>query len=249
MKRIGFCALALLLACGVQANWIWPFGSSDDGRPRLSELMEQASLLIDEASDLATDGKVSEAVEKYRAALVELDRVERENPDRAATSEFASLRNKRAYVNAAIDSMLLSQVKSNAKVVAVSDTTGLEKKLSTEREKARKARRDQVVRAISGGDYAAAERAISEMLVEKPNGATPLNLRAMMEVRQGKFREAERTLDQAIMSNPRSYHAYYNMADLIIKMNPSGKIAAKRYYDTGRAMGGPVDEKLEAALK
>ena len=143
----------------------------------------------------------------------------------------------------------LSVINAGTETYSIFKMTGLEKKLSTEREKARKARRDQVVRAISGGDYAAAERVISEMLVEKPNGATPLNLRAMMEARQGKFREAERTLDQAIMSNPRSYHAYYNMADLIIKMNPSGKIAAKRYYDTGRAMGGPVDEKLEAALK
>ena len=36
--------------------------------------MEPASVMIDEAYDLADDGKTSEAVEKYRAALAELDR-------------------------------------------------------------------------------------------------------------------------------------------------------------------------------
>ena len=92
--------------------------------------MEPATALIDEASDLAGDGKSVESVEKYREALKELDRIERENPERAATSEFATLRNKRAYVNAAIDSLLLGQVKSNAKAVAVSDTTELERKLA-----------------------------------------------------------------------------------------------------------------------
>ena len=71
--------------------------------------MEPATELIDEASDLAADGKIDESVEKYRKALDEIDRIERENPERAKSTEFATLRNKRAYVNAAIDSMLLSQ--------------------------------------------------------------------------------------------------------------------------------------------
>lgn len=301
MRKIGFCSLMLMLACSIQASWYWPFGSDESSdRVRLSELMEPASLLIDDAADFATDGKVKEAVEKYRAALAELDRIEMENPERAATAEFATLRNKRAYVNAAIDSLLLSQVKSNAKVVAVSDTTALEKKLAEERatikgegikgeekgekvkgedavkgesakgeevegEKVKKTvkkavkktvkakrkltKREQVMQDIVEGDFAAAELLIDEMLVEKPNGAMALNLKAALQVKQGRYKEAERTLDQAIMSNPRSYYAYYNMADLILKMNPSGKIAAKRYYETGRAMGGPVDEKLEGAFK
>ena len=136
MRRFALFALLVALALGVQASWYWPFGSEvgDESEvPRISELMEPASLLIDEASDLAAEGKTDESVEKYRAALTELDRIEQENPERAKTSEFATLRNKRAYVNAAIDSMLLGQVKSNARVVAVSDTTELEKKLAEER--------------------------------------------------------------------------------------------------------------------
>lgn len=285
-------AFVLTIACGVRASWYWPFGSDDDvdGKkpPRLSELMEPASLLIDEASDLAGDGKIDEAVEKYRKALTELDRIEQENPDRVKAPEFATLRNKRAYVNAAIDSMLLSQIRENAKSVAVSDTTELEQKLAEERgqkkvekvEKGEKVegswssassqpsqlsqppkpsqpsqpskprtKRQQAMVDIANGDFAAAEILIKEMLAAKPNGASALNLKATMESRQGKFKEAERTLDQAIRSNPRNYYAYYNMAILMLQVNPDNKSAARRYYETGRTYGGPKDEKLEALVK
>ena len=270
----------LVLACGVQASWYWPFGSDDmsEDAPRISELMEPATGLIDEASDLAADGKVDESVEKYRKALDELDRIERENPERSKSAEFATLRNKRAYVNAAIDSMLLSQVKQNARVVAVSDTTELEKRLAEEKgekkvkvegegEQRKKAsavhlesspspqparpatKRDQAIADIANGDYAAAELLINEMLEAKPNGAMALNLRAAMEMKQGRFDVAEATLDQAIMSNPRSHFAYYNLAILLLQKDAGNKAVAKRYYETGRAMGGPEDAVLEALIK
>ena len=275
MRGFALFALLVVLALGVQASWYWPFGSDDDNDPevpRISELMEPASLLIDEASDLAAEGKTSESVEKYRAALMELDRVEQENPERAKTSEFATLRNKRAYVNAAIDSMLLGQVKSNARVVAVSDTTELEKKLAEERgerietnstvrlrpspsplpasKPARpQTKREQAMDAIERGDYAAAERLIGEMLAAKPNGAMALNLKAALEMKRGNFAAAEAALDQAVMSNPRNYSAYYNTAVLLLQKGEGNESSAKRYYETGRAMGGPENPTLEALLK
>ena len=259
MRKIAVIFCALVLAGGVQASWYWPFGSDEgpDASPRrISELMEPATKLIDEASDFAADGKVDESVEAYRKALMELDRIERENPERAKGSEFATLRNKRAYVNAAIDSMLLGQVKRNAKAVAVSDTTELERKLAEERGEKPKSevvveeksesevvdvqrnvknsavrlptttetkpapkpatKREQAMDAIASGDYATAEALINEMLAAKPNGAMALNLRAAMEMKQGRFDVAEDTLDQAIMSNPRNYSAYYNLAMLLM---------------------------------
>ena len=287
MRRIALFSVAISLACGVQASWYWPFGSDDvdTSAPRISELMEPASELIDEASDLAADGKVDESVEKYRKALDELDRIERENPERAKSTEFATLRNKRAYVNAAIDSMLLSQVKQNAKAVAVSDTTELEAKLAEERGE-RKAKekdedqgakksavrlgsspspssssrpakpamkpatkREQAIEDIANGDFAAAEIFIRESLAAKPNNAMALNLKAAMEMKQGNLDEAERTLDQAVMTNPKNPSAYYNLALLSLQRDPENKSVAKRYYETGRAMGGAADPQLEALLR
>ena len=282
MRGFTLFSFILVLACGLQASWYWPFGSDDvsEDAPRISELMEPATELIDEASDLAADGKVDESVEKYRKALYELDRIERENPERAKSAEFATLRNKRAYVNAAIDSMLLSQVKQNAKVVAVSDTTELEKKLAEERGEKSKSKsaavveqgrvtnstvrlkptttakpaakpvnkRDQAIADIANGDYAAAELLIKEMLEAKPDGAMALNLKAALEMKQGNFKEAERTLDRAISSNPRNPSAYYNLALLSLQKD-GNKPVAKRYYETGRAMGGASDPQLEALFK
>ena len=293
MRKIAVIFCVLVLAGGVQASWYWPFGSDEgpeESPRRISELMEPATKLIDEASDFASDGKVDESVEAYRKALMELDRIERENPERAKSSEFATLRNKRAYVNAAIDSMLLGQVKRNAKAVAVSDTTELERKLAEERGDKPKSevvveeksesevvgvqrngknstvrlpttttteptapkpatKREQAMDAIASGDYATAESLINEMLAAKPNGAMALNLRAAMEMKQGRFDVAEATLDQAIMSNPRSHFAYYNLAMLLLQKDAGNKAVAKRYYETGRAMGGPEDAVLEALIK
>ena len=281
MRKFAVIFSVLAFACGARASWYWPFESEEDGEEpkRISELMEPASKLIDDASDFASDGKISESVETYRKALLELDRIELENPERAKGTEFATVRNKRAYVNAAIDAMLLSQVKQNARVVAVSDTTELERKLAAEREAKSKpkaevvqrketnsvvriaaapaakppakpaTKREQAIADIASGDYAAAELAIREMLAEKPNGAMALNLKAAMEMKQGRLDQAEKTLDQAITSNPRSYSAYYNMAMLMLQKGAGNKSSAKRYYETGRTVGGPENAELEAMLK
>lgn len=309
------------------ASWYWPFGSDEKDPPRLSELMEKTSLLIDEASDLASEGKVSESVAKYREALDELERVVAENPDRVNKPEFATVKTKRAYITAAIDSMLLSQARQNARAVAVSDTTELERKLAIERGEAvepipepkvtepkaearqveelpevqeaildekvaakaklrkekKKAKakkelapkkevapkkkatskksakpkqdkptltpREQAIEAIEKGDFAAADLYISKLLDETPNNAMALNLRAVKEQAEGDAAKAEATLDQAIQSNPRDYHAYYNMAMLFLETNPGKRDAARRYYQTGRTFGGPEDPELEAQLK
>lgn len=248
MKRICVLFLLATLVGSVSASWYWPFGSDDEEVkvPRLSELMEPASVLIDEASDLAEDGQATEAVAKYRAALVELDRIEAENRERAKSPEFATLRNKRAYVNAAIDSLLMGQVRSNAKVVSVTDTTELEKKLAKERSESR---RETAMRLIEQGDFIASDRVIGEILSENPTSAMALNLKAALETRRGRFAEAQAALNKAIETNGRSYFAYYNMAELVLMMNAEDKAKARYYYETGRTYGGPVDLKLEALFR
>ena len=293
MVRFGAFAVAATLSLGALGSWYWPFGSDDEEViPRISELMEPASTNIDAATDFEFDGKFDEAIAGYEAALRELDKVEAEYPDQMDKPEFTTVKTKRAYVRAKIDTLKFLQVKENSKAVAVSDTTELEKKLAAEKAAAAKAatpepepeaekpapepekpsvekpapapakpaskkpspakalsRQQRIAKAIADGDYAAADADIAETLRTKPNDAAALNLRAMMESAQGKYRYAEHTLDQAIQSNPKSYHAYYNMARLILKAYPDNKDGARRYYETGRAMGGPRNAALEEAVK
>jgi predicted Zn-dependent protease len=89
---------------------------------------------------------------------------------------------------------------------------------------------------------------VRELLVAKPNDAVALNLRAAVEIAMNRTKNAETILDQAIMHNPRSYYAYYNMARLKLRTKGNEE-SARRYYETGRAMGGPVDASLEVLLK
>ena len=293
MVRFGAFAVAATLSLGALGSWYWPFGSDDEeGIPRVSELMEPASTNIDAATDFEYDGKFDEAIACYEAALRALDMVEAEYPDQMDKPEFTTVKTKRAYVRAKIDTLKFLQVKENSKAVAVSDTTELEKKLAAEKAAAAKAatpepepeaekpapepekpsvekpapapakpapkkpapakalsRQQRIAKAIADGDYAAADADIAETLRTRPNDAAALNLRAMMESAQGKYRDAEHTLDQAIQSNPKSYHAYYNMARLILKSYPDNKDGARRYYETGRAVGGPRNAALEEAVK
>lgn len=317
MKKSALFLCVIAFAGAVNASWYWPFGD-DDGQPeppRLSELMTNATELIDVATDLAEEGKIQESVLKYREALDELTRIESENPERAATTEFTSLRNKRAYVNAAIDSLLLSQARDNAKAVAVTDTTELEKKFlvrqgklppevlkpAVERKaeepaktnavpvavpsgvvgkpavaenktdpKAKKAQKksnieklklalrknpdNRKARLALIGEYIRAElydnarNEIGVLLQANMTDSSALNLRAVCEASTGDFKAAENTLDLAIQSNPRDYNGYYNMANLKLQVSDNKDIA-RRYYETGRALGGPKDENLESALK
>ena len=138
-KKCLYFAVVLTAQCAL-ASWWWPFGGGSSAKPRMSDLLEPASILIDNASDFAEDGKVDEAIAEYRKALAELDRVELENPDRVDKPEFASLKSKRAYANSAIDSLLLKEARANSKKVVMTDTAALEKEYSKRVEAAKNAR-------------------------------------------------------------------------------------------------------------
>ncbi len=273
-KSLLIFAMALV-STGAWASWYWPFGSDEETEEvkRLSELMEPASLAIDEAADLVADGKSDEAVEQYRKALELLDRIEAENPDRAATPEFASLRNKRAYVSAAIDSILLQQARANAKAVAITDTSALEKKFAERRGKrieaadnggkpeleevhvdhwgktqeGRRKRLEAAMEALGEKDWETAKGICGDLLEKDAKDLAALNIKAAAEKGEGKTKEAEKTLATAIKAAPRDYNAYYNMAELIAD-NGGNLASAKRYYDMGRKLGGARDKKLEAKL-
>ena len=53
MKRTIATICAVACAATAGASWYWPFGSDEEEveKPRISELMEDASKLIDNASD------------------------------------------------------------------------------------------------------------------------------------------------------------------------------------------------------
>ena len=123
--------LVLGATCSCSAAWYWPFDFNPDSTnkpPRLHRLLEKANDYIELAEDDALAGEGDKAIENYRLALAELDRVELENPERAGTPEFAPLRNKRATCSAAIDAIRFEQINANARAVSLTQTKDLEKK-------------------------------------------------------------------------------------------------------------------------
>lgn len=131
MRHVLFLVVTLCAALLAQGAWYWPFGSKEDdpSKPlRLHRLLEEANNYIEIAEDEALKGNGETALENYRLALGELDRVERENPDRAETAEFSPLRNKRAACVAAMDAIRFAQVNDNERAVSVTDTSELQKK-------------------------------------------------------------------------------------------------------------------------
>ena len=133
--KTSFFLLACVLTLCAQGAWYWPFGADRDSTnapPRLHRLLEPANDFIELAQDASLEGDTAKALENYRFALEELDRVETENPDRAASAEFAPLRLRRAACTAAIDAIRFAQVNENMRSVSVTDTTELEKRWEKE---------------------------------------------------------------------------------------------------------------------
>ena len=127
--------LASALTLCAQGAWYWPFGADRDSTnapPRLHRLLEPANDFIELAQDASLEGDTAKALENYRFALEELDRVETEYPDRAASAEFAPLRLRRAACTAAIDAIRFAQVNENMRPVSVTDTTELQKRWEKE---------------------------------------------------------------------------------------------------------------------
>lgn len=278
--RTSAFVVACAFALGAQGAWYWPFGSGEDGTnapPRLHRLLEPANDYIELAQDASLEGDADKALENYRRALGELDRVEAEHPDRAESAEFAPLRLRRAACTAAIDAIRFAQVNENVRPVSVTDTAELQKRWDREhgiaveeapkpapaprKEEAKKeapqpaplpkdwdGRIAQAMKDLRAQDYAAADVLLESMLKERPKDLNALLLRAAAQAGTKSYYAAQGTLERAMRAHPRSYLPYYNLANLLLQQG-EGLETAREYYELGRTVGGPVNTALEARLK
>lgn len=164
--------------------------------------MEDATALIDNAADYAEDGKIDLAVEEYRKALRELDRIEIENPDRAEKPEFATVRNKRAYVDAAIDSLLLAEARRNASAVAITDTTELEKEYAKRKAAEREARSAVRPGAINDETRFVNERLNGNDSTPPPEGRKARLAYAIDAMRRKDYELAHSTVRKLLAEKP-----------------------------------------------
>lgn len=140
MKRAFAILLVVAASFDAAASWYWPFGSDKKDPPRVSELTEKASEMMDAAADYADDGKIAEAIAEYEKAIEELDRVRGRHPDLVEQKEYASIRNKREIAVTSIGALKMSEITRNARTITVTDTTELQRKYDEKKRKAKEAK-------------------------------------------------------------------------------------------------------------
>ena len=105
------------------------------------------------------------------------------------------------------------------------------------------------IKELQAKDYAAADLLLEELEKERSDDLNVLILRAAAQNGLKYHLAARRTLEKAMRAHPKSYLPYYNLAYLMFKIEGEGQRSARQYYELGRALGGPQDQKLEGRLK
>ncbi len=105
------------------------------------------------------------------------------------------------------------------------------------------------LKELQAKDYAAADLLLEDLEKERRDDLNVLILRAAAQNGLKYYLAARRTLEKAMRAHPKSYLPYYNLAHLMFKIEGEGVKSARQYYELGRALGGPQDDKLEARLK
>ena len=102
---------------------------------------------------------------------------------------------------------------------------------------------------IHSKDYAAADLLLADLEKEMPNNLNVLILRAAAQNGLKYHLAARRTLEKAMRAHPKHYLPYYNLAYLMFKIEGEGVESARQYYELGRTLGGPRDDRLERRFK
>ena len=105
------------------------------------------------------------------------------------------------------------------------------------------------LKELKAKDYAAADLLLEELEKERKGDLNVLILRAAAQNGMRYHLAARRTLEKAMRAHPKSYLPYYNLAYLMLKLEDEGVESARQYYELGRALGGPVDKRIESQLK
>ncbi|MDD4102804.1 MAG: tetratricopeptide repeat protein [Kiritimatiellae bacterium] len=311
--RLVIAAICVFSICAV----------AKEKEPKVSELLKDANELMTQAQEAYVAGEGKQAIELYRKAIDEIVRVERENPRRVSSSEFAPLRFRKALCETEIDRIMLDDVSSSARTVAVTDTSALEAKraerkkaaetnnvpdvsfklaaktesgaqapvaeipedgadgaakgevnvadelewakdmLSVDRfddaevsllkvlKAAPESRDARVLMALSRlqqGKHNDAAVVLDDLLADNPRDETTLLLAAGAHAANGSYAKAMDALDKAMKANPQRPAGYYNMAWLLLDINPVKTDEPEMYYRKAVELGGTRDLDLERRL-
>ncbi len=215
LLRVGYVFLV------VAGMFLMPVSSmgKEEKPKKVSELMKDANEAMSEAQASYVDGDAKKAIELYRKALTEIGRIEKENPKRVATSEFAPVRFRKALCETEIDRIMLEEVNATARTVAVTDTTALEAKRA-ERKKAAETNHvpeASVKLAIKQGAGAPAAAVPDTADAPAAESDKPVNIKEELEwakemLSVDRFDDVEKALLKILKKEPANREARFLMA-------------------------------------
>ena len=213
MKNLTPLWAALAVVAALDAQAFLGFGNSSTNKPpKLHVLMQPANDYIEEAQLCELNGDADKALENYRKALEELNRVASENPDRADTAEFAPLRNKAAVCAIQIDNIRLEQVNANERRVAVTDTRELQKKYNEKHGLTNRLESAAVAAPAPAAKTEAAPAPVRSPEDEAREKAADFVEDAKDAIADGRPLDAKKSLSEALKIDPESWDARYLMA-------------------------------------
>jgi tetratricopeptide (TPR) repeat protein len=206
-----------LLGAWVCAIPLDVWSKSKDKEPKVTELLQPANDMMSEASAAYIDGKAKEAIEGYRKALAELVRLERENPARATSSEFAPVHFRKALCETEIDRIMLEEMNATARTVAVTDTSTLAAKRAARKKEAETNNLPEVAVKLAPKKGEVPEPASDATADGKKGTEKPINIRNELEwakdmLSVDRFDEVEASLIKVLKQDPENVDARLLMA-------------------------------------
>ncbi|MBR4616699.1 MAG: hypothetical protein IKO55_13910, partial [Kiritimatiellae bacterium] len=106
----------------------------------------------------------------------------------------------------------------------------------------------QAAERLRNNEYSEAEKMLVKVSEKYPDDLNVLIMRSAATAGTGRLYAARKLLEQAVDAHPRSFLPHYNLAYLALELGEGRKVA-RRHYEDGRELGGPVNEDLERRLK
>ena len=236
----------------VQSQAFLGFGSSKDKPPKLHVLMRTANDYIEEAQVCELNGDGDKAIEFYKKALDELDKIVAEKPERAETAEFAPLRNKAAVCNIQIDAIKLEQINANERRVAVTDTTALQKKYD-EKHGIRRLGGDKGKTTAAAKEKASkeAEAEAKKKVDEKQAEAADEAKKTVDEKKADAAAEAKRKADEVQAKSKAAQEAARRKAAELAAEKEAAKAAVRKKTEDGSVavQGANATESLQGHIE
>jgi tetratricopeptide (TPR) repeat protein len=206
LKKCLVSALAAGLCAAPGLGW------AKEKAPKLTELLQGVNDLMAQAEASYVDGNAKEAIEMYRKALAEIDRLEQANAARSSSSEFAPVHFRRALCETAIDRVMLEEMNATARTVAVTDSSVLEAKRAARRKEAETNNMPEATVKLEAKRGGAPQTEVDEEAPPDAPAGAPANTREELEwvkdmLSVDRFDEVEKSLVKILKTDPENVDA------------------------------------------